>query len=210
MNALHQPRRLAEIVLCLILLLSLRFGGGTAGGQPDASGSAKVPSTHFDLRTYAGKNLVLFFFSIDDPRIGEAVEMMQELHAIRLEYNFELAGLAVNPDREEVKRYIQQKGIFFPVYLDNDGQIYQQLNMSGTLGFYIFNSQGQLMTRKLGSFTPTATNLAESWRVHASAYLKIGYIPRDEPLLGVNPPVPHFAGETQSGGTIAIENLYRK
>lgn len=210
MNVIYYHRPYAAIFFCLSLLFSLCLGAGTAGGQPDGSGSAKASPTGFNLRTYAGKNLVLFIFSIDDPRIDEAVEVMKELHEIRLEYNFELAGMAINPDRgEEVTRFNQIKGISFPVYLDHDKQIYQQLNMKGTIGFYIFNRQGQLMTSKLGIFTPPTANLAESWRVYASAYLQIGYIPRDEPLLGVNPPVPRFLGTTLSGGTIAIEELYQ-
>lgn len=211
MNNLHHHSLYAKGLFCLSLLLSLCFGAEIAGGQPDGSDSAEVSASHFDLRTYAGKNLVLFIFSIDDPRIDEALEVMKELHPIRLEYNFELAGMAINPDRgEEVKRFNQIKGISFPVYLDYNKKMYQMLNMKGTIGFYIFNRQGKLMTTKLGVFTPRTANLAENWRVHASTYLKIGYIPRDEPLLGVTPPVPHFLGKTLSGRTIAIKDLYQR
>ena len=205
MSALHHRSLYSKILLCLPVLLSLFSGAGNTG-----PGSAEVSARPFDLRTYAGKNLVLFIFSIDDPRIDEALEVMKELHAIRLEYNFELAGIAVNPDRgDEVKRFMQIKDISFPVHLDYNRKIYQGLKMRGDIGFYIFNRQGKVMASKLGAFTPRTVSLAENWRVHASTYLKIGYIPPDEPLLGINPPVPHFTGKTLSGRTITIKELYQ-
>jgi len=210
MKALQPHCLHAKIILCMSLLLLLCFDAGSAAGQPDG-GSSKGSAAQFDLRTYAGTNLVLFVFSIDDPRVDEALEVMKELHTMRLEYNFDVVGISIDPEREEeVKRFIQQEGIPFSAHLDYDKKTYQSLNMKGTLGFYIFNRQGKLMTSKLAILTPLTANLAEIWRVQASSALKIGYIPRDEPLLGVNPPVPDFSGKTMSGKTIAIKDLYQK
>jgi len=51
------------------------------------------------MSSYQGKNLVLFIYSIDDPRVDTAIQLMKELYTIRHEYNFDIAGISINTDR---------------------------------------------------------------------------------------------------------------
>ena len=81
--------------------------------------------------------------------------------------------------------------------------------MTGGIGFYILNKQGKLIASKLGSYTSQDVNLAENWRAFASNYLKFGYIPADQPVLGIKPPLPQFKGTTLSGSMIDSKELYQ-
>lgn len=179
--------------------------------EPAAGPAITLPSSStFDMHIYKGKNLVLFFYSIDTPRVNEAVELMKELYTIRHDYNFDIAGISLNPDRVgEVQQFNKNKSIPFPVYLDHDRLLYSELKMIGSLGFYIYNKQGQLTASKLGGFAPREVSLVDNWRIYASEYLKIGYIPSDEPILGIKPPVPLFTGETVDGNFIDIREVYQ-
>lgn len=210
MNGLSSGGRYAYRVLIGVAVLLFCCGVCTAD-RASSSSSDVLPSRAFDINIYKGKNLILFIYAIDDPRVDEAVQLMKDLYTIRREYNFEVAGICINADRvADVRNYNHNKGIPFPVYLDQNKLIYSRLKMNGGIGFYIFNKQGKIITSKLGSFTPPDVNLADNWRVHASAYLKIGYIPADEPFLGLTPPVPLFTAITLSGARVDIRELYQK
>ena len=198
--------RTATFLILLFLSGSAVFAAG-----PGAAGTDAMPSTAaFNMGSYKGKKLLLFIYSIDDPRCSEAVQLMKELYAIRQEYNFDIAGISINPDKAgEVQRYNQRNSITFPVYLDHNRLLYSRFKMTGGIGLYLFNKQGKWLATKLGSYTPQETNLADNWRAFASGYLKFGYIPADEPLLGIKPPLPLFKGKTLSGSNLDIKELYQ-
>ncbi len=205
----HRCYRIHRVFTVAVFLLFC--SGIGAAASPANSPAALLPSNTFDINRYNGKNLILFIYALDDPRVDQAVQLMKELYTIRREYNFEIAGICINADRlEDVQNYNQNKSIPFPVYLDHNKLVYSRLKMTGGIGFYLFNKQGKLITSKLGSFTPSDVNLVENWRVHASAYLKIGYIPADEPFLGLTPPVPLFNAKTLSGDRVDMKELYEK
>jgi peroxiredoxin len=179
--------------------------------EPAASGTLTMPSSGaFNMSSYKGKNLILFIYSIDDPRVDKAVQLMKELYTIRHEYNFDIVGISINPERvEEVQQYNQNKTISFPVYLDHNRLIYSKLKMTGGIGFYIFNKQNKLIASKLGSYTSQDVNLSENWRAFASNCLKFGYIPADQPVLGIQPPLPVFTAKTISGSMVDSKEIYK-
>jgi len=185
-------------------------GRAVFAADPVTGSTDAMPSTAtFDLASYNGKKLLLFFYSLDDPRCREAVQLMNELYTIRQEYNFDIAGISINPDRAgEVQRYNQHSGIAFPVYCDYNRLLYARFKMTGSIGFYLFNRQGKWLATKLGSYTPQEASLTDNWRAFASGYLKFGYIPADEPVLGIKPPLPPFKGKTLSGSILDIKELY--
>ncbi len=163
-----------------------------------------------DSKVYEGKNLLLFFYSIDDSRVVEAVGLIKELYAIRNDYNFDLAGIALPPDRlEELQQFNQNQGIPFPVYLDYDRQLSAKFKLAGGVGLYIYNRQGQLIGSRMGNVIPRENSLADNWRAYATEYLRIPYLPADEPILGIKPPVPLFKGNTIGGSIIDIKEVYQ-
>jgi len=199
-----------QYVLISITLLILSCSV-MCSAEPAAETAITLPaSSTLDIQIYKGKNLVLFFYAIDDPRIDEAVQLMKELYAIRNEYNFDIVGISINPDHpKEVQKYNQNKEIPFPVYLDHNMLLFSKSKMTGGVGYYIFNKQGKCIGSKLGTFTPQSTSLANNWRVYASEYLKIDYIPADEPILGIKPPVALFKGKTIGGSMLDIREVYQ-
>jgi len=186
----------------LLLVGSSVFAADTV---PGITGGMHLTAA-LDMNIYKGKNLLVFFYSIDDPRCSEAVQLMNELYRIRREYNFDIVGIAINPDKAEaVQQYNRQNSVAFPVYLDSSLLLSSRFKMTGGIGFYLFNKQGKWLATKLGSHTPQEFNLAENWRVFASSHLKFGYFPADEPLLGIKPPLPLFKGKTLSSSILDIK-----
>jgi peroxiredoxin len=66
------------------------------------------------------------------------------------------------------------------------------------------------MASKLGSYTSQEVNLTENWRAFASNYLKFRYIPADQPMLGIQPPLPVFAAKDLSGSMVDSKDIYKK
>jgi peroxiredoxin len=81
--------------------------------------------------------------------------------------------------------------------------------MQGTLGFYIYNKHTKIVGRKFAILTPRHAELESNWRAYASNYLKIGYVPKDQPVLGIKPPVPFFQSKTLTGKMVTIRELYK-
>lgn len=135
---------------------------------------------------------------------------MQDLYHLRREYNFKLFGVALNQDKEaEVRHFNQSRGIAFPVFLDRNKVLTTKLKMMGGLGFYIFDKQGKMITRKLAIYTPLNMDLESTWYGYASKYLKVPYIPSDQPFLGIKPPLPLFEVHALDGRVINIKEIYQ-
>ncbi len=209
MSALHNRHPYSHhlFIAAFLCVLSCHAVFADTPAGPDISLPA---ASTLDSKAYEGKSLLLFFYSIDDTRVDEVVGLMKELYSIRNDYNFDLVGIALPPDRlEELQQYNQNHNIPFPVYLDHDRQLYAKFKMAGGVGFYIYNRQGQLIASRMGSVIPRENSLADNWRAYASEYLRIPYIPADEPILGIKPPVPLFKGSTINGSIIDIKEVYQ-
>ena len=149
------------------------------------------PIEELNFRKYLGQTLVLFLYSIDDPRVQKAVTVMKDHYYLRKEYNLEVVGVSLNPDKETaVQDFNQSNGIAFPVFMDSTKKLYTRFKMTGELGFYIFDRQGKTLGGKLSTATPQNIDLERYWYGYAAKYLNIAYIPEDRPVLGIKPPVP--------------------
>jgi peroxiredoxin len=190
--------RLAGAALLAVCLVVCAHTNATA--QPDNRTGMLLTDRAFDPQSYPGKKTALFLFSLDDPRAGQAVGLMNELYALRNEYNFEVFGLCLDADTPEaVTTFNQQHAVPFPVFLDRNREFSQSINMRGGIGICIFDRQGRREACRWGAFTPAQVDLAGNWRSFASTYLQFGHVPEDEPLLGYRPPLPHIAGRTLQG-----------
>jgi len=168
------------------------------------------PIEELNFRKYLGQNLVLFLYSIDDPRVQKAVTVMKDLYYLRKEYNFEVVGVSLNPDKETaVQDFNQSNGIAFPVFMDSTKKLYTRFKMTGELGFYIFDRQGKTLGGKLSTATPQNIDLERYWYGYAAKYLNIAYIPEDRPVLGIKPPVPLIEGKALDGRVVNIQELYQ-
>jgi peroxiredoxin len=193
--------RYGGVVLVALCCVSGAYRSAFAR-QPDAGASTTmlVTDTPFDLGAYQGRKTALLLFSIDDPRAGQAAGLMNELHAIRSEYNFDVVGLCLDAGKPEaVKAFNREHAVAFPVYLDHNREFSRNLGMRGSIGLCIYDRQGRREACRWGAFTPAQVDLAANWRAFASTYLQFGYVPEDEPVLGYRPPLPRIAGETLQG-----------
>ncbi len=193
-----------------MFVLHMLFNSVYAEQKEQASGTALPPADEFNLTAYRGEKVVLLLYSIYDPRAGEAVSLMNDLHVIQKEYNYRVAGVCLNADKaEDVQLFNQTHKINFPVYLDHEKRLALRLKMKGSLGVYIFDKHGKPIARKWAVYTPAHVNLKHNWRAYASRYLSLGHIPDDQPFLDSKPPVPHFEAETLDGNTLSIQELYK-
>jgi len=194
------------LMLFLFFFFCLPFTKDAASNN-----NPSIPSAdNFDINTYRGKNLVLFIFSVNDPQINEGVSLMNDLYKIRNDYNYEVVGICLDADRaSDIEPFIQTSDIFFPVFLDYGKKLSSTLKMQGTLGFYLYNKHAKIMGRKFAILTPQHVELEPNWRVYVSNYLKIGYVPKDQPVLGIKPPVPFFQGKALGGKIVNIKEIYK-
>lgn len=211
MNNKSLLRQFSPILITAILAASfVLVYFSTAFGSDGTAKSSSRPGTSaakFDFKKYEGKYLVFLLYSIDAPLAAEAVKLMNEVYGIRREYNFEVVGISLNPDKfSEVQKFNRANNISFPVFADQNKEMYSMLKMRGNLGLFVFNKRGRMMG---GSYAPKKRNLADIWRGQLSRYLKIGYVPEDKPILGIKPQVPLFEGIALDGKIIRIKDIYK-
>lgn len=187
------------------------FSPSASAANPAEAERPILPSANtFDAGQYRGKNMVLLFYALDEPRTESAIALMNDLYALRKEYNFEIAGVCLNAEKPaEVLRYNTDRGVSFPVFLDQGRELSAKLKLKGGLGFFIYNKQGAIVGDKMAAGTPPQTDLARLWLAVISKFLKIPYIPPDQPLLGIKPPVPIFEAQAISGPAINIKKMYQ-
>ncbi len=156
------------------------------------------------------QRLILFFYTIDNPRAEDAATLMQGLYMQRRDYNFELIGIVLNADRpDEVKTFNTSHQLTFPVILDDDGTLAQRFKMKDSVGFVLFNEQGRQLGYRRTAHTPAHMNLKQQWQTYLSAKLGMLSIPNDQPVLGLKPMVPLFEAKTISGEKISVSKLHR-
>jgi len=173
-------------------------------------GAAGQPLESMQNAVSKGQRLILFFYTIDDPRANDAAALMQDLYLQRRQYNFELTGIALNADRpDEVKAFNAAHGLAFPVIPDDGGTLAEQFNMKNAIGFVLLNEQGRQIGYRQAAHTPAHMNLKQQWQTYLSAQLNMLSIPDDQPVLGLKPVVPLFEAKTINGEKISVSKLHR-
>ncbi len=162
----------------------------------------------FNMPDYLGKKLLLFIYEINSPNSVFVAKQINELHRIRNEYNFNVAGIGLNTDRKEaVDRFKEENNISFDVFLDHNRAIAKKLKMRWGVGLYIFDKNGKVLSRKLLNKTQDQISLSNSINLFTSRYLNIGYIPEDMPILGIKPAVPLCKAKAFDNSTINIKDI---
>jgi len=200
-------------LLCGIFFSLICFSA-PAGAQP-ATARVATAADALDAAVKSaagqGRRLLLFFYSIDAARVGDAVALMQQLYLQRRQYNFDIAGIALDGARPDaVRSFNAGHGLTFPVLIDVDGTLARQLASDSTLGFVLLNEQGRRIGFRLASHTPEHMNLKQQWQTYLSSLLNMPYMPADQPVLGLKPAVPSFEGETVNEKKISIATLHRE
>ncbi|MEI6127672.1 MAG: redoxin domain-containing protein, partial [Pseudomonadota bacterium] len=206
------PRGMRNLLAAGLLVTHLFLSPpDTLAANPAEAESPLLPSAkNLDPGQYRGKNLLLFFYALDESRADSAIILMNDLYALRKEYNFEIAGVSLNEEKPaDVLRYNKEHGVSFPVFLDQARELSTKLKMKGGLGVFIYNKKGTVIGDKMAAYIPPEADLARIWLASISRYLKIPYIPPDQPLLGIKPPAPVFEAQALGGATISIQQMYK-
>ncbi len=204
-------------IILVALLCLLIPSVQTVCAQPYAPSSikpqavSKPVSSPFDAQRFQGKTVIILTYSIDNPRAGEAVGFLQDMYLIRGEYNFEVMGININDNRtDEVLKFNQQNGAMFPLLIQNKAEATKNLNLIGDLSLDIFNKKGELMSSVTVASIAQQKNLRQALKVYINRFIKMGFIPADEPVLGAMPPVPFFEAMAMDNTTINIKQFYEK
>jgi len=196
-----------------ILFFCIAFPVMPAYASPDTHSPSAADQQSLEIIQNAvqkGQRLILFFYTIDNPRAADAAALMQDIYIQRREYNFELTGIALNADSpDEVKAFNASHKIAFPVLFDDEGTLAQQFKMKDSVGFILFNEQGQRLGYRRAAHTPAHMNLKQQWQTYLSAKLGMLAIPDDQPVLGLNPLAPKFEAETINGKKISLSKLHK-
>jgi len=175
------------------------------------SDDVRVQTTIIDkkleINRYRGKKLILFFYSPGGPSVSEAVQLMKDFYDVRGEYNFDIAGICLDADTpQDVLNFNLDQKIPFSVYLDKNHEFSSRHKIKGKTGFFVYSKTGR---RIGGVFARKNSDPSARWRAFAGRYLKIGYVPADEPILGIKPLVPLFEGKAVNGKTVNIREVFK-
>ncbi|MBN2108414.1 MAG: redoxin domain-containing protein, partial [Deltaproteobacteria bacterium] len=198
----------------LFFLLALSVGAHAQPYAPTTARPAIRPgpvTMPFKSAPFQDKRALVLAYSIDNPRAPEAVAFLQEMAAIKNEFNLEVVGVNINADRQdEVRRFHKQHGATFPVAFDTNGDLARHLRLRGDLTLYVFNRQGKLRGTVYGASVPAKKNLKRAFRAYVDRIFNLGFIPADEPVLGDRPPAPVFQAEALDGTNINLRQQYEK
>ena len=100
------------IIIAALSLSCLPECFAVEGKKTGVIDNSHQPGDRFEISRYAGKKLVLFLYSMDDPRVETVIKLMNDLHKIRREYNFDVVGISLDIDRlPEVERFNQARDV---------------------------------------------------------------------------------------------------
>lgn len=205
----------STLLSALVFFFVIVSGGAHAQPYAPTTGRPAVrpgPVTMpFKSARFQGKRALVLAYSIDNPRASEAVAFLQDMAGIKNEFNFEVAGVNINADRQaEVRRFQQEHGATFPVAFDTNGDLARHLRLRGDLTLYVFNKQGVRRGTVYAASVPAQKSLKRAFRAYVDRIFNLGFIPDDEPVLGDRPPVPVFEAPALDGTTISLRHLYEK
>lgn len=208
----RNPMKPSCLLFIILLLCTAAYARTAAAGPATnwlAPAGQNLPGIIRDAARQ-GRRLIIFFYSINEPRAREAAVLMQDFYLQRRQYNFELQAVALDKDRPDaVRSFNAEHMLTFPVLLDADGTIAPQFNMRDAAGFILLNEQGRQTGYRRASHTPAHMNLTQQWKTYLCAQLDIPYIPGDQPVLGLKPAAPKFDAETIDGRKVSVADLWR-
>jgi peroxiredoxin len=128
----------------ILLLMFLQIGGAAPDFKlPDATGAAH------SLGEYAGKTLVLAFWSCKCPVSLEYTERLEEMQRKYAPRDVVVLGVASNSNESaaEIRRNSANLKIGFPILLDRDATLAGKLGATHTPSIFIIDHKGNLQFR---------------------------------------------------------------
>lgn len=201
--------RVPRLLLAGLLIVSAALHHRQVPAAEPAPG--QVADAALSLKQYRGLNLAVLLFSLEAPRVREAVDLLNELHDVRSEYNLAVVGVCLGDTApERLQQFVDNTNVRFPVFADQHRSFANKVSVRGRLGLCLFDKHGRRLTCKWAIYTPAAADLAQVWQACMAKYLQIAYLPADVPVLGMLPPVPDLRGKALQGQMVAVRDLCRE
>lgn len=104
--------------------------------------------------TFRGRPLVInFFASWCDPCRGEA-SVVQAMAGEAEAGGYTVLGVAIQDERADLKRFMAEEGLAFPVALDTDGRVSRAFGVVGPPTTFFLDSLGVVRQTHVGPLTP--------------------------------------------------------
>ncbi|MEW5946945.1 MAG: redoxin domain-containing protein [bacterium] len=117
----------AALLLALFVALSASAGGTEEAQRAKAPDFEPVKTTHgktLSKNSFAGKTTALFFFSIYSGESAKLLEYLEELYReAPAGSRLEVVGVNIDPTDDEVKTFLQETAVSYPIALDTQLQI---------------------------------------------------------------------------------------
>ncbi len=172
-NKLFQPITFSALVLCALLVAACGAtppvtdggGGGTTVADSHAGGGGNITDfalKDIDGRTvalsdYLGQKVILisFWATWCEPCKKEMVQL-QELYNTHQEAGLQILSISMDePETQgDVRPYIKQRGYTFPVLLDTETQVTNQLNPRRAAPFTVIINRDQEIVFEHDSYVP--------------------------------------------------------
>jgi|YNPBryulayer2012_1023412.scaffolds.fasta_scaffold00547_2 peroxiredoxin len=108
-----------------------------------------VTGKPFSLRQFAGRPIVLFFFS---PRCGDCKEEMpylKELYDNYQDKNLAMVGVGIR-NRKEIQEFVQEYNLSFPVVVDETLEVSKGFGVFFLPHTVFFNRKGKIVYSEAG------------------------------------------------------------
>ena len=117
-----------------------------------------IDGNQTNLADYAGKPLILYFWGSWCPICKMSSPVISDLSQ-----NHQVLTIAVNSgSNADIQKFIQEKGLHFPVVNDADGAIAQKFGVDTFPTTFIYNDKGSLVYTDVG-YTSKPSLLLKIW-----------------------------------------------
>jgi len=132
-------------------LLAMVVWNGLDAGQPAPSFSSHdLNDQPIELADYAGKPVMLTFWSPDCSACREELPALQSL-ATEANADVTLLTVVSKLSAAEVQQFMQEAGLTFPVIVDESGGIATDYEITGVPVSYFINPDGQIDHSMIGA-----------------------------------------------------------
>lgn len=109
---------------------------------------ANIDGDSFLLSDYNGRNhVVLMFWTIKGLYCASQLKELKEKYADLQAHNFEVVAVNIKDQKEQIRNFVQQEEIPFPVCLDKDQHASKKYEITGLPVIVIIDEEGQIKWR---------------------------------------------------------------
>lgn len=106
------------------------------------------------LADFRGKSLMLHFWATWCPPCQEEMPTFQKLYEELGPSGFTIVAINVGESPEEVKKFVKEKGLTFPVLLDSKGEVANRYRVRGLPTTYWIDPSGKIVDLTIGGPLP--------------------------------------------------------